>query len=163
MNGYHIAQINIARFVLPKDHPDNSGFMDELDAVNALADAAPGFVWRLTGEEGNDAIDIAAVPDDPRLAVNMSVWTDVEALAAFVYRNPAHLAIMRRRREWLEQMAIYQALWWVPVGYAPSVAEGMSKVALLAQYGPTADAFTFKQTFPAPDGTPAVPQLDECA
>lgn len=162
MSGYQIAQINIARFVLPKNHPDNAGFMDELDAVNALADAAPGFIWRLVGE-GNDAIDIDAVPDDPRLAVNMSVWTDVEALGAFVYRNPEHLAIMRRRREWLEVMSVYQALWWVPAGHIPTVAEGLGKVALLAQYGPTADAFTFKQTFPAPDGMAASPVLDECA
>lgn len=162
MSGYHIAQINIARFVLPKDHPDNAGFMDELDAVNALADVAPGFVWRLVGE-GNDAIDIDAVPDDPRLAVNMSVWTDVESLGAFVYRNPEHLAIMRRRREWLEAMSVYQALWWVPTGYIPTVAEGIEKVAHLAQHGPTQAAFTFKQTFAAPDGTAALPQLDECA
>lgn len=162
MSGYHIAQINIARFVLPKDHPDNVGFMSQLDAVNAIADVAPGFVWRLTGE-GNDAIDIEAVPDDLRLAVNMSVWSDVEALGAFVYRNPNHLAIMRRRREWLEQMAVYQALWWVPVGHIPTVAEGLAKVALLAQYGPTAGAFTFKQTFPAPDGMAASAILDECA
>lgn len=162
MNGFHIAQINIARFVKPKDHPDNAGFMDALDDVNALADAAPGFVWRLVGD-GNDAISVEAVPNDPRLAVNMSLWTDVEALAAFVYRNPEHLAIMRRRREWLEHMAVYQALWWVPVGHIPTVAEGMAKVAYIAEHGPTAEAFTFKQSFAAPDGTPARPILDECA
>ncbi len=162
MSGYHLAQINIARFVLPKDHPDNAGFMNALDPVNALADSSPGFVWRLTGE-GNDAVNIDAVPDDPRLAVNMSVWADVEALGAYVYRNPEHLAIMRRRREWLEHMAVYQALWWVPVGHIPTVAEGLAKVTHIAEHGPTDEAFTFKQTFPAPDGTPAVPQLDECA
>ena len=162
MSGFHIAQINIARFVKPKDHADNAGFMDALDDVNALADAAPGFVWRLVGD-GNDAISVEAVADDPRLAVNMSVWTDVEALGAFVYRNPDHLAIMRRRREWLEHMAVYQALWWVPVGHIPTVAEGMAKVAYIAEHGPTLEAFTFKQTFPAPDGMPAQPVLDECA
>lgn len=162
MSGFHLAQINIARFVLPKDHPDNAGFMNALDPVNAIADGSPGFVWRLTGE-GNDAVNIDAVPDDPRLAVNMSVWTDVEALGAFVYRNSGHLAIMRRRREWLEHMAVYQALWWVPVGHIPTVAEGMAKVEYIAKHGATEHAFTFKQTFPAPDGMPALPVLDECA
>lgn len=161
MSGFHIVQINIARFVKPKDHPDNAGFMDALDDVNALAEAAPGFVWRLVGD-GNDAISVEVVPDDPRLAVNMSLWTDVEALAAFVYRNPEHLAIMRRRREWLEHMAVYQALWWVPVGHIPTVAEGMAKVEHIAKHGPTAEAFTFKESFAAPDGTPARPILDEC-
>lgn len=162
MSRYHIAQINIARFVKSKDHPDNAGFMNALDHVNAQADAAAGFVWRLVGE-GNDAISIDAIPDDPRLAVNMSVWTDIEALAAFVYRNPDHLAIMRRRREWLEPMEIYQALWWVPAGHIPSVEEGMRAIEMLRSNGPTQHAFTFKRSFAAPDGTPARPVLDECA
>jgi hypothetical protein len=162
MTGYHLAQINIARFRLPKEHEANAGFMDALEHVNAMAEASPGFVWRLVGE-GNDAISIDAVPDDPRLAINMSVWTDINALTAFVYRQPDHLAIMRRRREWLEHMDVYMALWWVPVGHRPSVAEGMAKIEHLRAHGTTAEAFTFRPTFAAPDGTPAAPQLDECA
>ena len=150
MTGYHLAQINIARFRLPKDHPDNSGFMEALDHVNAMADAAPGFVWRLIGD-GNDAISIDAVPDDPRLAINMSVWTDLESLSNFVYRQPDHLAIMRRRREWLEHIDVYMALWWVPMGHVPTVEEGLAKVAMLAEQGPTAEAFGFKSTFPPPN------------
>ncbi len=162
MSGYHLAQINIARFVKPKDHPDNAGFMNGLDPVNAQADAAPGFVWRLVGD-GNDAISIDAVPDDPHLAINMSVWSDVTALGAFVYRNADHVAIMKRRREWMEHIAVYQALWWVSIGHIPTAEEGLAKIALLVKVGPTADAFTFRQTFAAPDGTSAATVLDECA
>lgn len=162
MTGYHIAQINIARFHLPKDHPANAGFMTALDPVNAQADNAPGFVWRLVGE-GNDAIGVEAVPGDSRLAINMSVWTDIASLAAFVYRNSDHLAIMRRRREWLEQISVYQALWWVPVGHIPTVEEGMERIASLRAHGPSIEAFTFKQPFAAPDGTAPLPVLDECA
>lgn len=149
MTGYHLAQINIASFRLPKDHPDNAGFMDALDHVNGMADAAPGFVWRLIGD-GNDAISIDAVPDDPRLAINMSLWTDLESLSDFVYRQPDHLAIMRRRREWLEQMDAYMALWWVPVDHIPTVEEGLEKVAMIAKHGPTAESFGFKTAFPPP-------------
>jgi hypothetical protein len=162
MNGYTLAQINIARFAQPKDHRDNADFMTALDPVNAKADAAKGFIWRLVGD-GNDAISIDAVPDDPRLAVNMSVWTDVEALSAFVYRQSDHLAIMRRRREWLEKIDVFMALWWVPAGHIPTVAEGMARIALLKERGPSAEAFTFRQPFAAPDGMPAHPVLDECA
>ena len=43
-SAFHLAQINIARFTLPKDHPANEGFMTALDPVNAQADTAPGFV-----------------------------------------------------------------------------------------------------------------------
>jgi Domain of unknown function (DUF3291) len=162
LNGYHLAQINVGRFLYDRDNPANADFMNALDPVNAQADAAPGFVWRLVGD-GNDATDLVPDAGDPQLLVNMSVWTDVEALATFVYRNADHLAFMRRRKEWFEKIEIFQALWWVPAGHIPSVAEGMERVALLRSNGPTAAAFTFRETFAAPDGTPAVPQLDECA
>lgn len=162
MSGFHLAQINILRFTLPKDNAANSDFMDALDPINALADEAPGFVWRLVGE-GNDAIDIDPVPDDPRLAVNMSVWEDIKSLGDFVYRDPDHLAIMRRRREWAEQIEVYQALWWIPIDHIPLVEEGLAKIAWLKERGVTADAFTFGQPFDAPDGMPAMPVLNECA
>lgn len=162
MNGYELAQINVARFRLPKDHEANRDFMDALDHVNAIADASDGFLWRMIGE-GNDAVDIEVAEDDPNLAANMSVWRDVESLAAYAYRSTDHLTIMRRRREWFEQMEFYMALWWVPAGHRPTLGEGLAKVAALAKHGPTPDAFTFRRPFAAPDGMPAHPVLDECA
>lgn len=162
MSGYHIAQINVGRFIYSRDDPANADFMNALDPVNAQADTAPGFVWRLVGD-GNDATDLVPDASDPQLLVNMSVWSGVEALAAFVYRNSDHLAFMRRRKEWFEKIEVFQALWWVPVGHVPTVAEGMERVAMLRAEGPSPEAFTFRQTYAAPDGTPATPQLDECA
>ena len=162
MSGYHLAQINVGRFIHLRDDPANGDFMAGLDPVNAQADSAPGFVWRLIGD-GNDATDLVPDEADPQLLLNMSVWTDVEVLAAFVYRNSDHLSFMRRRKDWFEKIEIFMALWWVPVGHLPSVAEGMGRVALLRANGARPEAFTFRQTFAAPDGTPALPQLDECA
>jgi hypothetical protein len=162
LSGYHLAQINVGRFLHLRDDPANADFMNALDPVNAQADTAPGFVWRLVGD-GNDATDLVPDEADPQLLVNMSVWTDVEALSAFVYRNSDHLAFMRRRKEWFEKIEVFMALWWVPAGHIPSVAEGMERVSQLRANGPTVSAFTFRETFAAPDGTPAVPQLDECA
>lgn len=158
---YELAQINIGRFRLPPEHVANRDFMDALNRVNAVAEAADGFVWRLTGE-GNNATDVP-VTDDPHLIANMSVWRDIDALAAYVYRTPDHLTVMKRRKEWFEHMAVYQALWWVPVGHRPTVAEGMARIATIEALGPTAEAFTFKRPFAAPDGTPASPVQDECA
>src|SRR5262245_34804462 len=117
---WHLAQVNIGRFVKPVEDPANRDFVDALDAVNALAEASPGFVWRLTGD-GNNATDIKPFPDDPNMAINMSVWESVDALAAFVYRNMDHRGVMRRRREWFEEMKIYMALWWVPAGTLPTI------------------------------------------
>lgn len=157
---YHLAQINIGRFRLPVEHPANADFVANLDRINALADSQPGFIWRLKGE-GNNATDIKPY-DDPNMAINMSVWRDLDALAAFVYRT-SHREIMRRRREWFEEMAVYLALWWVSAGHTPSIEEGKARVEMLARLGPTPEAFTFKQPFAAPDATPIAPVLEECA
>jgi hypothetical protein len=45
--GYHLAQINIGRLVAPIDDPQVAEFVAAPEPVNALADPAPGFVWRL--------------------------------------------------------------------------------------------------------------------
>lgn len=161
MNGFHLAQINVGRFLAPVDDPRIADFVANLDCINALAESQPGFVWRLTGE-GNDATDIKPDADDPLLAVNLSVWEGLDPLAAFVYRT-AHREVMRRRREWFEAMETYMALWWVPEGHQPSVEEGMARLASLARLGPSPESFTFRYPFPAPGAPSVSPILDECA
>ncbi len=161
MTCFHLAQINVGLLKAPIDAPQTSGFVDNLDRINALAEAQPGYVWRLKGK-GNDATDLRPT-DDPMLLLNMSVWTDVQALAAFVYRSD-HREVMRRRGEWFHKMELFMALWWVPIGQEPTAAEGMARLEVLRRLGPSPDAFTFRQPFPAPDeAEPPAPVLDECA
>jgi heme-degrading monooxygenase HmoA len=137
-------------------------FVANLERINALADGQPGFVWRMTGA-GNDATDIRPDPSDVLQAVNMSVWESLEALAAFVYRSD-HRDVMRRRREWFEPPAeAYMALWWVPAGHRPDLVEGLSRLRLLRQNGPSRLAFSFRVPFPAANAAPVAPILDECA
>ena len=69
---FHLAQLNVARLAAPLDSPQLADFVASLDAINKLADAAPGFVWRLQTEDG-DATGMRALDDD-RLIVNLSVW-----------------------------------------------------------------------------------------
>ena len=160
MAAYHLAQINIGRFRAPKDDPVNADFMDALDHVNALAETSPGFIWRMTGE-GNSAVDLQ-VGEDPHLAANMSVWESLDALAAFAYRNPVHRGVMRRRKEWFEPMSVYMALWWVPAGETPSLAEGLRRLSILEVSGPTAEAFLFASPFPPPGTESVAPVLEAC-
>ncbi len=47
---YHIAQVNIARMVDEIDSPIMHEFAANLEPINALADRAPGFVWRLKSD-----------------------------------------------------------------------------------------------------------------
>jgi hypothetical protein len=150
----HVAQVNVSRALEPLDAPLLADFVSALAPVNALADAAPGFVWRLQTEDGDaTAIRIDA---DPRVIVNLSVWDSLEALWTFVYGS-AHVGLMQRRRTWFERpVESHLALWWVPGGETPDVGEAMERLALHRRHGATAKAFDFKQPF-APDGEPLDP------
>lgn len=148
MAAYHVAQLNIGRLLAPLDAPEIAEFVAALDPVNALADAAPGFVWRLQDDEGN-ATSFRPFDDDT-LLVNLSVWESIDALADFTYRT-MHRDVLRRRGEWFTKLAgAHLVLWWVPAGHIPSLQEAKERLDLLRDRGPTPDAFTFRTRFPAP-------------
>ena len=69
-----------------------------------------------------------------------------------MYRERAHLEVMRRRREWFERLGdAFLVLWWVPAGELPTVEEAQERLEHLRAHGPTPYAFTFKARFPSPD------------
>ncbi len=153
MSAYQLAQLNIGIIRAPMDSPLMADFANNIERINALADRADGFVWRLQTADG-DATAIRPF-DDPDQLLNMSVWRDLASLNAFVYRS-AHTEIMRRRREWFEPLReAFVVLWWVPQGHRPTIAEATERLGLLRSRGPTAEAFTFRQPFPPPDAAPA--------
>jgi Domain of unknown function (DUF3291) len=145
---HHLAQINVARMLYPIDHAGMAAFVRALDPINALADGAPGFVWRLQDESGNAT---AFNPfDDPMTIVNMSVWASIEALFDFVYQTD-HIAILRQRKAWFEKPPeAHMALWWIPAGTLPTVQEGKARLLHLRAHGPSAFAFSFKRRFTPP-------------
>lgn len=148
---FHLAQVNIARARGQPSDPVMAEFVARLPEINALADGSPGFVWRLQTEDG-DATAVRPY-DDPNILINLSVWTDLEALRGYVFRGP-HVEVMRRRREWFERFErIYVALWWVPAGHVPTVAEAVERLAHLERHGPTGFAFSFAAPY-GPDGLP---------
>ncbi len=55
---HHLAQINIALARAPLESEVMRGFTNALDEINALAEASPGFLWRLKTEVGR--CDLAA-------------------------------------------------------------------------------------------------------
>jgi hypothetical protein len=157
---WHLAQVNVGRLRAPVDDPVIADFVAGLDRVNALADLAPGFVWRLQTEDGN-ATAIRPVEEDELLAINMSVWESVEALAEFVYRSE-HMSFMRRRRDWFAPYATsFLALWWIPVGTIQTVPEAMARIAQLDRHGPTPAACTFRRRFAPPHQGGSIIEPDE--
>jgi len=148
MSGFHLAQFNVAHLIAPIGAPASAGFREALDAINALAEASPGFVWRATGT-GFDS-EIPATDVDPMLLANLSVWESAEALAAFAYRS-AHGGFVKRGDAWFERSDLPQVvMWWIPAATLPSRDEAFARLGRLRAEGPSEHAFDFKSRFPAP-------------
>lgn len=145
MSDYYLAQINIAHMLSPLDDPIMADFVNNIDRINALAEGAPGFVWRLQTDEG-DATAIR-VFDNNMLIVNMSVWQSVEALFDYTYKS-GHVEVFRRRQEWFSKLGSHHlAMWWVPSNRLPTIEDARDKLAYMDKHGITPLAFTFKQRF----------------
>jgi hypothetical protein len=157
---YRLAQVNIALLREPLDSELLRDFVDELDPVNAAADAAPGFVWRLQTDEG-DATAVRAFDDD-RFIVNMSVWESIESLAGYVYRDAQHRAVLRKRNKWFHKIAEHHlVLWWVPAGHIPTVEEAEERLNFLRAQGPTPIAFTMRHRFSPPQSHAITDENDD--
>lgn len=148
MPSYHLAQINVANPLGDLDSPLMASFVARLNEINALADTAKGFVWRLQNYDG-DATSIR-VFDDPKTLINMSVWESPEDLKHFVYRT-AHVELIRDREAWFSRLTEqHQAAWWIPAGHLPSPEEGRDRLLHLRAHGATPTAFTLAKPFPPP-------------
>jgi hypothetical protein len=108
-------------------------YVELLPAINAMADASPGFVWRLQTEDG-DATAVR-VYDDPLVPFNMSVWAGLAELRGYVYRS-SHTYALRRRGDWFERVDPPSVMWWVPAGHRPHPPEGRARLERLAAEGP---------------------------
>jgi len=143
----HLAQINVGTLRRPLDDPMTAPFVDALAEVNALGEAAAGFVWRLQTPAG-DATAIGAF-ENPLTIINLTVWESIDALRGFAYRG-LHRDFFRRRAEWFEPDAKRVALWWIPAGTVPTVDEAICRLEFLERRGPTPFAFPIGPVGPAP-------------
>ena len=143
---FHLAQLNVAHMTAPLDSPRLADFAAALDRINALADAAPGFVWRLI--EAQEPALAAENPFPSDWLVNMSVWRDVESLRAYVYRS-AHVEVMRLRAQWFHPVAeATLVLWWIPAGHRPTLVEASRRLQRLRTLGPGPEGFHFGRSWP---------------
>ena len=148
--GYHLAQANVAYMIAPADDPLLADYLARLDEINQLADGSDGFVWRYLTDSRDPAQREFA---DPRVLFNMSVWESIDALHAYTYRT-GHSEVYAARKRWFDETKAVVgghalAMWWIPIGARPTVAEAKSRLDAITADGPTARAFNFKQRFSA--------------
>jgi hypothetical protein len=141
----------------PLDSPLLAPFFAQIDAVNAEADRAPGFVWRL-----QDAPSVRT-EGDPFLLFNLSVWQSIDDLKGYTY-GAGHAQAFRARSQWFEKPGQpHLAMWWIPAGHVPSIAEAQERLDFRRMHGDTEAAFSFTRPYPTPDSPsaePATPHVD---
>ncbi|WP_082375437.1 DUF3291 domain-containing protein [Pseudonocardia sp. HH130629-09] len=97
VSDWEIAQVNIALPVVPLSEP-RTRVVRRGPRPGERCGRRRARVPVGHADRDGDAAAVRAFGDD-RPIVNMSVWASVEALADFVYRDPAHVAVLRRKRE----------------------------------------------------------------
>ena len=144
MGEFHLAQVNIARRLAPMDDPIMSGFVNNLDRINAVADGSEGFIWRLKDENKDEAVSVFK---DETLIINMSVWTDLDALFNYTYKSD-HVEIFKRKKEWFSKIkTMHMVFWYIPKGYIPTFEDAKKRLDYLNNQGETPYAFTFKNKY----------------
>ena len=98
-----LCQFNVSRMRAPYDDPLFRDFRVWINAVHALAEKSPGFVWRYKGEK-TDAGYIQADPAEPLLMGNLSVWERADDLHRFTFSG-AHAEMMKGRKKWFEKLS----------------------------------------------------------
>jgi len=142
---YSLAQLNIAQMLAPLDDPIMADFVNNTNRINALAEQADGFIWRL--KEDKDYERAEQVFQNNSLAINMSVWKDKQALFDFTY-NSGHVAIMKRKKEWFSKMKnMHMVLWYVDKGHKPTPEEAKQRLEYIRKHGETPYAFSFRSQF----------------
>lgn len=146
---YHLAQANIARFKASLDDPIMKEFVDFLEPVNQFAEESEGFVWRLKDEEGRSSSFIESPFKDEMMAVNVSLWEDLESFKDFVYGS-VHSYFLRSKKKWFDMKGPSQfVMWWLPEGEIPTLEMAKEKLDALEQNGPSPEAFSMKQLYDA--------------
>lgn len=138
------------------------GFVDRIADVYAAADGSAGFFARSirdvhTWEHswGPMRLPQCAPPDLPmtQFAMTLSLWRDLESVAAFAYHG-VHREALSHRAEWFRTGAWpAYAAWWVDGAHRPDWQEAIERIDRLHTQGASAHAFTFRQPFD-PAGAP---------
>ena len=147
--------------------------------VQGFVDRVPGVYTAVYGSEGFHAMSIrdlgtylhswgdtslpAWFPEKAgtdQVAITLSLWADLESVAAFSYSGP-HAEALTKRREWFDRGAVppYVA-WWVEEDHAITFPEGYERMESLFRNGSTPFAFNFAKPFDV-DGNSCV--LDRAA
>jgi Domain of unknown function (DUF3291) len=142
----------------PVGHARTQGFMDRVPGVYAAADSSAGFhsrsirdltTWKHSWGEPIVPECYPKVDNLEQYAMTLSLWEDLESVAAFAYKGP-HGESLAHRKDWFQSLGLppYVA-WWVPTDHQVSWQEGADRLDHLHVNGSSPFAFDFRKPFDA--------------
>jgi hypothetical protein len=158
-----LAFMTIGILYEPFGQPRSQGFVDRIPGVFDAADKSSGFVARSKRDmetyqrswgELEIPVSYEHIGDVLRLPSTMSIWEDLESVAAFAYHG-AQGEAMSKRRDWFQANDIPEyAAWWISDDVDRlDPTDIKARFEHLCEHGPSPVAFNFKQPFDA-DGNP---------
>ncbi len=154
----HICLFTSSVLLGPLASEQSKPFAQAIPETYGAAEQAAGFVWRappadfIFDDAGSPKrVAYVATPsfyeDRDRVVQTLSVWSDLPSAWNYVYRG-THLAALKQRADWMEKPVRAQyVLWWAAVGALPTHVDGVQRIELLDQTGPTSAAFNFRNAF----------------
>lgn len=141
----------------PVGHPRVQGFVDRLPPVYEAADKSQGFIdrsirdmitWKHSWGDVTRPACYRDVEDEKRIAMTLSLWTSLEALAAYAYFG-RHGEALSKSREWIEKRPGVPTSvgWWVEKDHEVDWQEGADRMDYLHQHGSTPFAFSMAKPF----------------
>jgi hypothetical protein len=114
-------------------------FDASLEDLYLLAEAHPGFIWRIP--DGIAADQLQVLNFDERISATVSVWDTVEALKDYTFES-LHGDYLKRAGEWFEAVDGPQlVIWNVDQTNRPSFREAFNRLEILKRDGPTDDIY----------------------
>ena len=140
----------------PVGAPRVQGFVDRIPSVYSAADQSDGFnarsirdvnTWKHSWGEVVPPNCYRQCHDELRFAMTLSLWADLESVAAFAYHGP-HAEALTKRRDWVaaSELPPYVA-WWVPADHVVDWQEAAERLDHLHANGSTAFAFNFSHPY----------------
>ncbi len=128
-----IAQMNWGRMKYAPDDPRLTPFTSELGRLYRLAEAHPGFVWRMADEEV--AQQLAKLGFDDRMSATVSTWKSIADLKDYTF-NSDHGIFLKRAAEWFETLPGPRlVIWGVPYDAQPDFKEAFERLDHLSRNG----------------------------
>lgn len=155
---HKLAFLTIGLLHEPIGKPRVQGFVDRIPGVYVEADRSDGFqarsirdvdTWKHSWGEVVPPNCYREHYDELRFAMTLSLWKDLESVAAFAYHGP-HAEALTKRREWFvgSDLPVYVA-WWVGAEDAVDWAQASERLDHLHANGSAAFAFNFARPFDA--------------